>query len=137
MTLFKKYKEPLMYLIFGVLTTAVNYITYIVLARLLGIDVMLSNGIAYMTSIVFAYITNRTWVFTSYAVTFKARLKEAAEFVSARLFGFVLDMGFMFLFVSILDFNDLIMKGLSNVIVIGLNYVISKYIIFKPDRVKG
>jgi putative flippase GtrA len=129
--LFQKYREPIMYIVFGVLTTLVNFTMYYLLARILALPVMLANSTAFLLSILFAYVTNRTWVFTSHATSALEILKEGTEFFLARILGFFLDLGFMFVFVSLLSFDDLLMKGLSNIIVIVLNYVISKYIIFK------
>lgn len=129
--LFQKYREMILYLIFGGLTTLVNIVCYALLARGAGMDVTLSTAIAWAVSVVFAYLTNRKWVFQSKAIGTKAVSYEIATFFGGRVFSGLLDIGIMFLFVEWLGFNDLIVKILSNVLVIILNYLISKWIVFR------
>ncbi len=131
MELYRKYKETILYLVFGGLTTLINIVTYWLLTKPLGIDFMVSNAIAWAVSVLFAFVTNKLFVFESKGLNAALVVKELVLFVGARLFSGALDMGIMYLFIDILHFNDLLIKVLSNVIVIIVNYVLSKLIIFK------
>lgn len=129
--LFIKYKEVILYVFFGGCTTLVNFIAYFIFARVLHCSTVTSNIIAFILSVLFAYVTNKIWVFESKTETKEALIKEFTSFISCRLFSGGVDLFIMYLFVDILFFNDLIIKILSNVIVIVMNYVLSKLIIFK------
>lgn len=123
-----KYKEVLLYLIFGVLTTLVNIIVYAISTKIFHINWEFSNILAWILSVLFAYVTNRNYVFESKDNNI---LREMCSFFGFRILSFVLDMGFMYLFVNLLKTNDMIAKFIVQVIVIVLNYVFSKLFIFK------
>lgn len=123
-----QYKEVLLYLIFGVLTTLVNIVTYALSTKIFHIDWQVSNVIAWVLSVLFAYITNRKYVFESKDSNV---IREMISFFIFRLVSFVLDMGFMYLFIDMMHVNDMISKIIVQVIVIVLNYVFSKLFIFK------
>lgn len=129
--LFNKYKEVILYCVFGGLTTLINIITYFVFSRFLGINYLISNVIAWIVSVLFAYITNKLFVFESKNIELKYVIKELTAFVSCRLLSGVLDIIIMYVFVNILGFNDFIIKIIANVLVIILNYIFSKLMIFK------
>lgn len=129
--LVKKYKEILLYLIFGVLTTLCNIVSYFVLSDLLHIHYLVANALAWVLSVLFAYVTNRTWVFESKSQGLAAILREMGLFFGCRLLSGVFDMAFMFVAVDLLAMGDMIAKIVSNVVVIVLNYLFSKLIIFK------
>lgn len=131
LALLQKYREALLYLIFGGLTTLINIIAYVLLAPGLSLDVTFSTAVAWVISVIFAYLTNRRWVFQSKASTAKQLLLEAGAFFGGRVFSGLLDIGMMYLFAQRLGFNDLVIKVLSNIVVIILNYVISKWIVFR------
>ncbi len=124
--LYEKYKDLIPYVIFGVLTTIVNYVSYWLFAHPLGCGTVLS--------VLFAYVTNRRWVFHSEAKGAKAIGKEFAAFLGARLGTGLLDMLIMYLCVDLLGWNDMVMKLASNVIVVILNYILSKFFIFKKKE---
>lgn len=128
--LFLKYKEVVLYLVFGGLTTLINIVVYAVCARWLGLDTLQANASALTISILFAYITNKLFVFESKTDTMKEVFREFFSFIACRLGTGALDMVFMFVSVDILGFYDVAMKVLSNIIVIVLNYVFSKLVIF-------
>lgn len=134
MQLIKKYKDILLYGIFGVLTTVVNIVTYWVAAHPLGLSVMVSTVIAWIVAVLFAYVTNRTWVFHSQAEGTKEIVQEIVSFFTCRLATGVVDWVCMFIFVDLLHFNDVIIKAAANVLVIILNYVASKLVIFKKRK---
>ena len=135
--LYNKYKEILMYLIFGVLTTVVNIVSYFLLARILHIDTVVSTVIALILSILFAYITNKIFVFESKTNTAQELLKEIISFFGCRAFTGILDVAFMYITVEVFNLNDMIMKIISNIVVIIVNYIFSKLIIFKKDKRKA
>ena len=134
MQLIKKYKDILLYGIFGVLTTVVNIATYWVAAHPLGLSVMVSTIIAWIAAVLFAYVTNRKWVFHSQAQGTKEIVQELVSFFACRLATGVVDWACMFIFVDLLHFNDVIIKAAANVLVIILNYVASKLVIFKHKK---
>lgn len=124
------YKEPILYLIFGGLTTLVNIITYFVCYNIASLSNVISTIIAWILSVIFAFITNKIYVFESKS---KSIIIELASFFICRLGTGILDLGIMYFTVDILKWNALLMKIISNVIVIILNYIFSKLIIFKKS----
>lgn len=122
-------KELFWYVVFGVLTTLVNIAVYFVLTRI-GVNYLASNILAWFFSVLFAYVTNRRWVFESKSPNI---LKECALFFSGRIFSGVIDTGLMWLFIDVLSIGDVISKIVIQVIVVVLNYVISKWIVFKEQ----
>lgn len=121
-------KEMVLYIIFGVLTTLVNIISYLLFAKIFGINNLLSNIIAWVFSIVFAYITNRIYVFESKNENI---LYEFSLFVFGRGLSGIVDSILFYTFVVWWMLDDVISKIVINIIVIILNYVFSKWIIFK------
>lgn len=132
---FFKYKELILYVLFGGLTTLVNMIVYFVLLFAFGDTYYLwFNGIAWLASVLFAFITNKLWVFESKQTDAATWLREGAAFFGARVFSLLLDMGFMFVTVSLLALPNGWMKLASNVVVVIVNYVLSKLIIFRSPK---
>ena len=127
---YHKYKEVLAYLFFGGCTTLVNIISFILL-RLLNIDIYVSNGIAWFISVLFAFITNKLFVFESKGKGLRKSIIECIYFFGCRILSLVFDMGLMFLLINILGCNEVISKIISNIFVIIINYFFSKLIIFK------
>lgn len=134
LSFWKKYKDIIPYAIFGVLTTAVNITVYWLVAHPLALSVMISTVLAWIVSVLFAYITNRKWVFHSQAEAPDEILKEILSFFACRLATGVVDWGCMFIFVDLLHLNDVIIKAGANVLVIVLNYIASKLVIFKNKK---
>ena len=129
--IYNKYKELINYGIFGVLTTIINYLSYIIFTRLLNLDIFISNLLAWILSVIFAFFTNKIIVFKSKEFTFGVLIKESITFVGARVFSLLLDMIILYIMSDLMGINDLIVKIISNIIVIIVNYVLSKFIIFK------
>ena len=125
-----KYKEVIMYLIFGVLTTVVNIVVYYVMADMLQVHYMISNIVAWFLSVLFAYITNRKYVFESMS---NEIIKEMTSFFGARLATGAMDMVLMWLFVGLHILPDFVAKVITNVIVIVANYILSKLVVFKGE----
>lgn len=122
-------KETVLYLIFGILTTIVNIVSFFLFNKLFNYK--LSNIIAFILAIVFAYITNKKYVFESKKEEKTEIIKEFIFFIGSRLFTFVLDMLLMVLFIEVLFIDVLISKIIVNIIVIILNYILSKKLVFK------
>ena len=125
------YKEIMAYLFFGVCTTVVNFVIYFACTQILDINYLIANALSWIGAVVFAYVTNRIWVFKSKSKGIRAIFKEILTFVSCRLFSGVIDMLIMFIGVDILGISDGITKLATQVIVVVLNYVFSKWIIFR------
>ena len=121
-------RELVLYVFFGTLTFLVNIVTYFLFEDLLGINYLISNVLAWFFSVLFAYITNRIWVFESKSPDI---LKEMSLFFGGRIFSGAVDTGLMYLFIDILMIGDLISKIVVQEIVIIPNYVFSKLIVFK------
>lgn len=126
-----KYKFIILYGIFGVLTTVINIGVYGVLYSGLGVSNVISNVIAWVISVLFAFITNKLWVFESKSFNFKLFVKELGSFTVCRVATGVLDLVIMFVGVDLLKGPAIILKITSNIIVIILNYVMSKIFVFK------
>lgn len=125
-----KYKQLIMYLIFGALTTGINILTYMLCYHHLGMDNILSNVNAWILAVLFAFITNRSLVFHSQKVSRGEILSEVIQFVLCRLLTGILDIFIMFIAVDKLGCKAILVKVISNIIVIVLNYVASRMIIF-------
>lgn len=133
--LYKKYKEVINYLVFGVLSTLVNFITYYITARVIGIDEVISSGISWFCAVLFAYITNKIFVFESKTNGIKGFLKEMISFFLARILsGALCDVGTFAVMVKVLHINDIIAKFVTQVMVVIMNYILSKLIIFRKNK---
>ena len=125
-----KYREQILYLIFGALTTAVNILCYIACRRLFGLSIVISTSTAWFSAVVFAYYANRIWVFGSKSAG-RAQITEVLAFFSCRVLSYAVDVGIMYLFAEIMGLNDELIKLTSNVVVVVINYVLSKIYVFK------
>lgn len=123
--------EFLLYLFFGVLVTVINILCFIVLTEKCNIPYMLSNLIAWIVAVAVAFVTNKIWVFRSPSWKRSIWFKECIQFVLARLATCIFDMVYMFVAVSLFDWNKTISKIIANVFVIIANYILSKFLIFK------
>ena len=129
--IYQKYREVIRYVFFGGLTTVVNYAVYLAATRLCSLDELTSTVISFVLSVLFAYVTNRIWVFESRAAGFSAVAREIAAFFGGRIFSGALDLLITFIFITWLGWYDLLVKIASNVLIIVLNYIISKWIVFR------
>ena len=120
-------KELFWYVVFGTLTTIVNIVVYFAL-EYIGVNYIISNIIAWFLSVLFAYVTNRIWVFESRSPNI---LKEMVLFFSGRIFSGVLDTALLYLFVDILTLGNTFSKIAVEIIITILNYLLSKLIVFK------
>lgn len=134
--LFYKYKELILYLIFGVLSTLVCILSYDALVLTIlnpkdPLQLQIANILSWIVTIIFVYFTNRKYVFIS---TETNKVKEFSKFLFARIITLIFDMVIMAIGVSVLYCNDKIVKVISQVIVIGSNYIFSKLFIFKKNN---
>ena len=134
--LFEKYREQISYLFWGGMTTLVSYATYFVFSRLLFLDPLISNVLSWICAVAFAYVTNKIFVFGSRSWELRLVAGEVWKFVSARIFSFFLEMAIMFVFVKLFHFNDLVVKVCANIVVIIVNYFLSKFLIFAKKKGK-
>lgn len=127
---YNKYREVLTYLVFGVLTTVVNILSFYIL-RKFGVEVYYSNIIAWILSVVFAFVTNKLFVFESKDKSKKESLKELFNFFGFRLLSLGIDTLALYLLLNVVNVGEMIAKIISNVVVIILNYIFSKLFVFK------
>lgn len=128
--LYKKYKEIINYLIFGGFTTLISIITYALFAKVFHIDYLISNVLSWIIAVLFAYITNKMFVFESKS---KKDIKEITSFFFFRIVSLIMEMIILYIFVDMLHIDDLVTKIIAQIIVIISNYVFSKVFVFKKD----
>jgi|GEM_PF-117466 len=129
--IWRVHREKLMYLIFGGLTTVVNYAVYFACTRALAQTELAANVVAWIAAVLFAFVTNKLWVFESKAKGGAAVLRELGAFAAARVLSLLLEMGILFVFVTMWKLWDLPVKLGANVLVVVMNYFASKWFIFK------
>ena len=129
--LIRKHYDILAYLFFGVLTTAVNYIVYLPCYNLLHLPASLSNVISWVAAVAFAYVTNKPFVFKSHDWSAKTVGPELTKFVGSRILSGALETAIIFVSVDMLLWNGNLMKLVTSVLVVILNYVASKLLVFK------
>lgn len=133
--LYLKYREIINYLIFGVLTTVVSIVSYMLFANLLfsektDITVQISNILSWIFAVIFAYLTNRKYVFNSKSEG-KEKYKEVFNFFLARFSSLIIDMALMFVLFSLMHIDDTISKIIVQFVIVIINYVFSKFLVFK------
>lgn len=139
-SLFFKYKEVILYLFFGGCTTVFSWLTYALFAGALGLGVNVSNGLSWVLSVLFAFVTNKLFVFQSKARDARTLLREGAGFFSARIFTGLLTMLGVPLLIrlgldqSILGVEGMVAKVSMSILEILLNYVFSKLLIFRKKN---
>lgn len=134
--IYKKYEELINYLIIGILTTAVSLATYYLLTLTIldannKVYLQIANIISWLASVTFAYFTNRKYVFK---VKNKCNIKECLNFYISRISTLLIDMIIMYIFVSRLKFDNKIVKLVAQIVIIILNYILSKFIVFKSSK---
>ncbi len=136
-SIFKKHKEIIMYLIFGVATTVVSLVSYALFIKLLPLGITVASAFSWVIAVTFAFITNKLFVFESRSHEVKTVLREALSFFAARIVSGVVEIFLPeLLFIIGLDFSLFGVKGfvakiIVNVIVIIMNYIFSKLFVFK------
>jgi putative flippase GtrA len=123
--------EKMSYLIFGALTTLINYAVYWAVAKTFEIDYKVATAVAWLLAVIFAFVTNKFFVFKSRDVKPDVILIEGVLFAAARFVSLLFEMGWMILAVEILKMDDFIAKIIAGVVVIAMNYFFSRLFIFK------
>lgn len=129
--LIRKYWDVLVYLVFGVLTTVVNYLVYLPVYNLLGWSAATSNAVAWVAAVTFAYVTNKPFVFKSHDWSLNTVLPELSKFVGCRIASGAAETLILLISVDILGWNGNIWKLVTSVLVVILNYFASKFLVFK------
>ena len=132
--LYKKYEELVMYIIVGVCTMIVSLASYYILANPLGIYYQTANIISWVLAVAFAYVTHKKFVFKSRYSGLSGTAKEMASFVSSRIASLLAEVISMYFFVQICQIDDNIVKLMNQVLVTVLNYIFSKFWVFRKSR---
>ena len=127
----EKHWDILSYLFFGGLTTVVSFVTYTLLYRCAGLSAAVSNVISWVAAVAFAYVTNKPFVFKSHDWSVKTVLPELGKFVGCRVGSGLLETGLIALTVDLLGWNGIVMKIIASVFVVILNYIGSKWLVFR------
>lgn len=128
-------KQLILYLFFGVCTTVINTICYGILYELLLVNNVLSTILAWLAAVIFAFVTNKVFVFESKRNNATEKLSEITSFFGCRILTGILDVVIMAVAVDYLRWNGLLWKLISNIIVTIINYIASKFFIFKDKNV--
>lgn len=148
--LLKKYREPIVYVLVGLLTTVVNLVTFKLFNTVLGEEkYLISNAVAWFFAVCFSYLVNKIFVFESRSWKPSVAFKEITSFFSARVFSFFIEEGGLYFLVDILAFKDfaitvfgidisgeMISKMIVGLVVIVINYIFSKFVVFRKKSVK-
>lgn len=129
--LIEKHYDILAYLVFGVLTTVVNYVVYLPCYNILGLSAAVSNVVAWVAAVAFAYLTNKPFVFRSHDWSAKTVVPELSKFVGSRIASGALETAIIFVTVDCLLWNGNIMKLFTSVLVVVINYIASKLLVFR------
>ena len=127
----RKYKSIILYGFFGVLTTIINIVAYYLCFQLLKIANVPSTIIAWILAVLFAFFTNKVWVFESKSFDKKTLKQELIAFLASRTSTGLLDVAVMYYSVDVMRWNSMLWKAISNLLVIILNYILSKLVVFK------
>lgn len=136
--MYKKYKEIINYLIIGGLTTVVSLVSFYLVRILIftkdtQLDIQISNIISWIFAVLFAFITNKKYVFES-KTTGTKKIKEMIKFYLSRLTTLIIDMVTMWILTAPLNINDKVSKIIVQFIIVVLNYVFSKLFVFKKEH---
>ena len=131
--LYNDHKQIILYLVFGILTNVINIVAFFIFNNILQVDYKISNVISWFMSVLFAFITNKTIVFRSEDKNKKETIKEIIFFFLARILSLIIDMGLMIILIGIMNLSTLISKIIVNIAVIIINYILSKFLIFKKE----
>jgi putative flippase GtrA len=129
---YNKYEQTLLYIFYGALTTAVSFASQW-LCHYLGAAVWLSTTISWICAVTFAFFVNKFFVFESSKHTAKVILREAGSFYLARLVSFFAEVGFMVVTVDVFGFNWVVCKIIIQIVILILNYLFSKFFIFRKQ----
>ena len=132
--LYVRYKQPMMYGVFGFQTFLLAITSYALFTEYWGWNIMIANAISWVLSTLFAFFTNRKWVFISHAVGVAAFFRQFASFCLGRLITLAIEEWMLWFFIGQLNLPNMPVKFCSQFIVIALNYVFSNLIVFRKGR---
>ena len=130
-SLFYRYHEIILYLIFGALTTLLDFLVYFPLANLLSVHYLIANLVSWIVAVIFAYVTNRIFVFESTSSAPKDIIVEFLAFIGGRVFSFLVQELLLFIMVDLMHRSANLSKIIVAIVVIILNYIISKLLVFR------
>lgn len=130
---YRQHKEVLLYLFFGGCAFIISIGSYALANVRLGVNELIANIISWILAVVFSFFTNRVWVFQSETHTIKKFWAQFTGFLSGRVATFVVEEAIIFVFITLMDLNSVAVKLVAQVVVIVLNYVISKFWVFKKS----
>lgn len=128
---YKKYKEILLYLFFGGCAFVISIGSYAIANVGCGVNELIANIISWILAVLFAFFTNRVWVFHSATNSERDFVKQFFSFVGGRILTLVIEEAMIFIFITVLGFNSMMIKVIAQIVVIVLNYIISKFLVFK------
>lgn len=134
--IYRKYKEILLYLFFGAWTFLISILTYAIFEQKCGMNELIANVISWLIAVLFAFVTNYVWVFPAEGNTQGNLVEQMIKFYMGRLFTLGVEEGILALFVTGLHMNSIAVKVVAQVVVIVLNYIISKLLIFARKEAK-
>ena len=123
-------RETIMYLIFGVMTTIISIVIYTICINY-GLGVAVSNTISTVIAVSFAFVTNKLFVFRSTDLSIKTTRNELFKFIAGRGSTYLLETGLLIFLVDILGLHPIISKNFTQLLIIVLNYLVSKLLVFK------
>lgn len=123
-------RETISYIIFGVLTTIINYCVYFLFTIVFEINYFIANMVSWIVSVIFAYLTNKFFVFALQNLKLDAVLKEMISFISTRVISLIMEIAILYTFVDLIGISDFIVKIFAGFLVIILNYLLSKIFVF-------
>ena len=131
-----KYKSIILYCIFGGLTTLTDFIVYLTCTRIFHLDEQIATWSAWFFAVLFAFFTNRKWVFNADKTSKRGFLYQLVSFFGSRVASGLLNSAMIFIFFTKLGINDIVVKIFTSVIVVILNYVLSKLIVFRKKKIE-
>ena len=132
-----RYREIMMYIIMGIFTTIVNIVSFYILTSAFEMDYKAATVAAWILSVLFAYVTNKRYVFQQKTAGMRSLVKELMAFFSVRVLSLAIDLAMMILLVSQFHMNETLAKIADNVIIVVVNYAASKWIVFRKAKEEG
>lgn len=132
---YQRHREVLLYLFFGAVTTAVSWVSFYLLHYPLGIDELTANLVSWILSVLVAFITNRIWVFSEEAED-SSLIRQMLLFFGSRVTTLLVDEAIILVFVTLLSLDAMAVKIGANLVVLILNYLLSKWLVFRRERAK-
>ena len=129
-----KYKSIILYCIFGGLTTLTDFIVYLTCTRFFHLNEQIATWSAWFFAVLFAFFTNRKWVFNADKTSKRGFLYQLVSFFGSRVASGLVNSAMIFIFFTKLGINDIVVKIFTSVIVVILNYILSKLIVFRKKK---